>query len=916
MSMMRRPTLVVLLSLAALSSARAAHAQAGNPVAASDTAAEAVVVDIRLAKLASATVQAFRVGDDALIPLGAFFDLAEIKREPVTNGQLVATLQPGDHRFVADVRRGVATTGSTRLEPGTRGLRLDSDEVYLSTSALAKLLGIAFRVDWAELSVNVDEPATLPVAMRLARMSERAARLRAATDAESPVALDVTRVLSRPIFDGAVLDYSLSVPTAQPLEHGAYSMQFGADLFGGALQTDLTGLHGLTGFGVHGVTSWTGVWRESPFVKQARVGSTITTGLGPQAITGATITNAPFVRAAAFGTLEFPGQVGPHWEVEVYRDGLLTAVDSTDAQGRFQVPIEVRYGTNIVRFVAYGPNGEVRDFSGSFLLVDNLIPEHQFEYAASAGRCTGSVCRSAANLDFRYGLAKTWTVRAGVDGYVRDVAGEALTVDTLSAAVLDSLRRVRDTATVLPAIPIVPLMAQRLSRAYASISGNPIGALNLTAGVTQHTSTNLAFQYQPSSYLTLVGSRIAYTTPVTDALLGLQGVQAEDRLSGFWRPFGEQRSLYIDASDIVRHSVGQSQATLRTSVSFEDHNVRYSPFLVRDTYGGVGSLGTVQGYGISAFVPPIPQLGGILGAFSLRPAIESRSGQGLDVFSLGFSRTVGNSRIDGTYSQARVGGKALGFTVTTDLARLRAGTSVNVSALSSTAGEYVQGSVLFDRSTHAATLARGPSLGRSGVNGTVFLDANGNGRMDPGEQPLANVSVRVGSLGVLTDSMGRFRVWDVPSFEPVTVQLDTATFANPVWTPSEATVSVEPGPHRFEPVNFAVVVGGTVEGRVARIAADGAAVPVPGATVTFRDLRTHAERSVDTFSDGSFSATGIRPGNYMLRVDSATLLVLKGHSDGVAVTVSASPEGSLVKNVQLSVKADVASPSQAGDKSY
>jgi hypothetical protein len=882
------------------------------PRAVTDSAPEAVVVDLRLGKLAATTVQAFRVGDEVLMPLGAFFDLAEIGHGPVVNGRLVATLQPGDRPFVADARGGTVSAGETHISLGPRGLSADAAEVYLSATALAKLLDVGLRVDWAELSVTADEPATLPLVRRLMRLRERELRLRVNADGEGPQTPDESRPLSRPLLDGAVLDYAISMPTAQPLRDGGYALQFGADLFGGALQSDVSGLRGLTGIGVHSVTSWTGVWRDSPVAKQARIGSTITTGPGPQAITGATITNAPFVRAAAYGVLQFPGQVGPHWEVEVYRDGLLIGIDSTDAEGRFRVPVAVRYGSNLVRFVGYGPHGEVRDFTGSFLLVDNLIPAHHFEYAASAGRCTGTVCQTAANLDFRYGLSNLWTLRAGLDGYSRDVAAAAANPDTATTAQLDSAQRVRDTATVLAAIPIVPLTGERLSRAYASISGNPIGALNVTVGLTQRTSTNLAFQYQPSSYLTVIGSRTAYVTPITDALLGLDGVTAEDRISGYWRPFGEARSLFLDASEVVRHSTATTQTTVRSTMSVERWDVRFSPFLARESYSGAGALPSVQGYGIAAFVPPLPMLGRFLGSFSLRPSIESHGGQGIDQASLGFARSVGGTRLDGTLTQSRVGGAAVSLSVTADLARFRTGTNVSVSSSSKGASQFVQGSVLFDRSTGSASFSRGPSLGRSGVHGRVFLDANGNGRMDPGEEPLRNVSVRVGSLGVQTDSSGRFHVWDVPSFEPVLVSLDTSTFAVPIWTPTVATISVQPGPHRFESVDFPVVVGGTVDGRVQRVATDGTKLPVPGATVLFRDLRTGASRSIDTFSDGSFTATGIRPGRYELRIEPATLAALKGRADPLTLTVGTSTDGATVSGVELTVRSDVAVAVQPG----
>ncbi|CAN5914555.1 hypothetical protein BH11GEM1_BH11GEM1_00110 [soil metagenome] len=906
-----RRTACAALFWASLSWGGAAQAQvpaAAPLLAASDTSAEPVVVDIRFAKIAAATVQAFRQGDEVLLPLSAFFDLAEIKHEAVKAGRLTAMLQPGDKSFVADAKQGVASAGAIRATPGRAALREEGEEIYLSSAVLGRLLGISFRIDWAELSANVDEPGALPIVARLARVGERAAHLRATEEAGVRFSVDATRGLSRPLLDGAVLDYSLSLPSQQPLEKGSYGLQFGADLLGGSLETNLTSTGGLKQLGVRGLTTWTGVWRESPFVKQAKVGSTITTGLAPQVISGATITNAPYVRSATFGTLEFPGQVGPRWEVEVYRDGLLVAVDSTDSRGRFRVPLEVRYGTNLVKFIAYGPNGEERTFTGSFLLVDNLVPYHHFEYAASAGRCTSTSCTGAANADFRYGIAKTWTVRAGVDGYTRAVGTSPVPADTSSKATLDSAMRVRDTASVMPALPVVPGMAARLSRAYASVSGNPFNALNITAGYTQHTSTNVAFQYQPSPSLNLVGSRTAYPTPISDPLLGVQGVLAEERLSAFWRPLGERNSLYVDASDVVRRSVAETQTALRTAVSFDQGGIRVSPFLVRDIHSSATSTSATNGYGVGAFIPPSPFLGTFLGRFSLRPAIESRSGHGIDQLSVGFARTFGDIRVDGNFTKASAGGAMMSMSFSTDFSRFRAGASINLSPSEKTSLQSIQGSVLYDRRAGLPHFYRGPSLGRSGVSGLVFLDENGDGVMDGSEQPLPGVTVRVGASAAQTDSLGKYSVWDIPSFEPVTVQLDTSSFANPVWTPTVSTLSVQPGPHRFEPVNFAVVVGGTVEGRVVRLVDGQPSVPIPGATVIFTERTTRAERSVDTFSDGSFNVTGIRPGVYELRVDPASMTALRGKSDSIPVTVKPSATGSVVKDAELTVRIDVPQP--------
>jgi hypothetical protein len=54
------------------------------------------------------------------------------------------------------------------------------------------------------------------------------------------------------------------------------------------------------------------------------------------------------------------------------------------------------------------------------------------------------------------------------------------------------------------------------------------------------------------------------------------------------------------------------------------------------------------------------------------------------------------------------------------------------------------------------------------ITGLVWLDANGNGRLDEGEQPLADVRVVTGSgRDTLTDDKGYFIIGDLPPGEHI-----------------------------------------------------------------------------------------------------------------------------------------------------
>ena len=104
----------------------------------------------------------------------------------------------------------------------------------------------------------------------------------------------------------------------------------------------------------------------------------------------------------------------------------------------------------------------------------------------------------------------------------------------------------------------------------------------------------------------------------------------------------------------------------------------------------------------------------------------------------------------------------------------------------------MQGSLLYNRSRHSLQLAPGPSLQRAGVAGRVFLDTNGNGRFDTGEEGLANVRVQAGSSNAISDSSGQYRRRDVVPFEPVVVAADSLSFESPLWVASNPAMMIAP----------------------------------------------------------------------------------------------------------------------------
>jgi len=215
--------------------------------------------------------------------------------------------------------------------------------------------------------------------------------------------------------------------------------------------------------------------------------------------------------------------------------------------------------------------------------------------------------------------------------------------------------------------------------------------------------------------------------------------------------------------------------------------------------------------------------------------------------------------------------------------------------------QFVQGSLLYDPASHGLAFASGPSVERAGLSGRVFLDRDGDGRWSPGEQLLSGVRLRAGFVTATSDSGGRYRVWDLPSFEPVLVAVDSATLASPLWVPAHGSVSVETGPNRFRELDLPILPGGVIEGRIVRETPTGT-IPVAGAELQLRRQGSEEVRSLTSFSDGAFYLMGVKPGEYQLAVDPGDLERLGLAAEPLAFSLAAEPDGATVEGLELRLR--------------
>jgi hypothetical protein len=847
---------VPALLLAVLLAPEAAHAQT-----ATDTSGlEPVLIELSVGRYGSRTVPAYRSSGDALLPVIQLAELAELRAAPLSAGAIELTLGPDRPPVVLDPTRWEIRAPDVTLELTPADRLVKADEQYLSTRVLSRLLHVTFAVNWSELSVGVLDADSLPVGRRVARERAHALFRRSGREGGPDLALETERIR----WDGLVLDYSVLAPSQGLMESGAWSAGLGANLFGGSLQGRLASAGPPRDGDVRVDASWTGVWRKSRYVTQLRLGDGLATGPRPRTLRGLTLSNAPFLRPSLFGDIGFEGALGPGWEIEAYRGGRLIALDSADATGRFSFDLPVEYGENAMDFIAYGPFGEVRRFNRNYRVNGDVIPDRKVEYGLAVGACRADACRVSANLDLRYGITSRWTIRGGVDRFWRDS---------------------------LPG----------LSHPYLGLGGSIGNAWGVEVEAVASAVMRGALRYEPSQDLRVTTEYHDFASGVQAPLLTPVGRRTQWTTELLARPLRGHDDIYFEGSlDRITGSNGEITSG-RLGLSLYASRFRLAPAVRHVRFADPAGVARTESFAsLNTFSLPFPELGPVLGRVTTRTVLEVSNGGDLALAGGYLSRDLSpHVQVEAGATWTRDLGTSLSLFVSTLLPSLRATTSMTAPPVGGAmVSQYVQGSVLYDPSRRQVAFASGPSLERAGISGRVFLDVNGDGRWQPEEQTITGVRVRAGFVTALSDSSGRYRIWDLPAFEPVLVAVDSSTLVSPLWRPTYNSVSVETGPNRFRSVDIPIVPAGVIEGRVVRQTMDST-VPVPGLRLHLRRHGSSQTVQLVTFSDGGFYLIGVKPGTYEISVDPATLARLELSAWPIGFAMPSSQEGATVDELEL-----------------
>jgi hypothetical protein len=767
-----------------------------------------------------------------LVPLRTTLEYLQIPFEE-RGDTLALQWPPGVWSTRVDLSTRVVATGTASFTVGEEEWLRREREVFLSPAALGRVLGGEVNVDWENVSILLAGPVEFPAVRRAANAARREGGR--AGPAGAPAEPDVPY----PARSGGIAaGWGLSGTVTSTEFQGRLRTELGVAVGGGALEGGGAMLFDTAGVRVADPrVQYARAFPRSTAVRQVRLGDVLAEGLVSRTLFGVTVTNEPIYAPTYFGEALIRPVVPAGWEYEVYQGEQLVGVGTMNAPE--PVAAQLGYGATPVRIRMLGPAGQERTEEVTFLVPALQVPAGEWRYRAGGGACRyTTACEAFGYGDVRYGVSRSLTMGLGGEYTARDSGGAARPYGMLSYGLRPELR-----------------MEMR-ARLGALVHGtlyrhDRYGGWRVSGG------------WQRQEELATLAEPVWFG----EGAAALRG------------PFpGRGRSLILHARGRSRPA-GQAPAW-QAGVTSGYGRVQLA--LAYESGFQPVDVATVQAH---TFLPR--HLLRRLRDVNVNGRVDYGGGK-VQNASLGVMFRTGE------WASVAVAGGWQGST---------GSPTVALTFITRSPAAYFQANAFSEAGRSGAFLTAGggvawgpdgtdatpfETLGRAGVSGRVFVDEDGDGVMDPGEEPARLVPVIVGGERAVTDREGRYAAWGVLPYAVLPVGIDTLNMAATDLAPGVPESLLRPTPNLYTPVDLPLVRTREAYGRVTW---SGPPRGLGGISVEVRRANDTAPRRVVTFSDGEFYFPRLPAGTYTLTVAASSLQALRAVQDpsSTTFTVPATP---------------------------
>ncbi|MFH1851863.1 MAG: hypothetical protein ABIA75_05925 [Candidatus Neomarinimicrobiota bacterium] len=616
---------------------------------------------------------------------------------------------------------------------------------------------------------------------------------------------------------------------------------------------------------------WRYVFNKNPLVTSTSLGQVNSTGLLHRSFTGMNITNEPVEPKFSFDDYVIDGTTIPESDVELYQNNRLVDYGKADEQGYYRFVIPLNYGTSDIKLRIYGPTGGIIETDRRVQVPFTFLPPGEINYNIAAGRSQSQDLiweqrEIVAQSNLTFGVTNWMTNKIGADYLRSENNDRPVFYNSLSARIatqyLFNLDLVPDAYTKLSTRVLYPNSGS-WNLDFTKFSGQ--GLLNLS-NIDNSATVNL---YLPVTVLNIPSTvRLNFDN------------QTYDDFSRIGYGF--------DFSSFVR------RLRLRT---------RYRDNFRTDYPEDVGQNAELS---LSAMytIPQSPYVNKYLRGMYFRS--EARYGfdrSKIDRYELQILKQIRRSgRFQFTYSrdfEHRYDSFEIGINF--DFETNRASSKFRSVDKIPSFTQTVRGSLAWDSYYHEFVPDNRQQVGRSGISVRMFVDENNSGAYDTGERVIPGNAVRL--LNASSRQVTRSdvsRLTQLMAYRKYDFIVNEALIRDPLLVPEYKGFSALTDPNRYKHIDVPFYITGVIGGQVVRRGTTGPE-PVGGLRLHLIGIDNDLDKTLNTFSDGSFYSMEIPPGQYEISVDITQLdfLGVRSNPEKQFFEVKALAEGDFIDNLNF-----------------
>jgi hypothetical protein len=214
-----------------------------------------------------------------------------------------------------------------------------------------------------------------------------------------------------------------------------------------------------------------------------------------------------------------------------------------------------------------------------------------------------------------------------------------------------------------------------------------------------------------------------------------------------------------------------------------------------------------------------------------------------------------------------------------------------------------QGSLSFGSGLTDVYASEYSMVGRGGIIVKPFLDLNDNDKYDEGETILNQIDIKMnGGKVVYGKSDSLIHIVGLEPFINYLLEVSEKGFESISWRIEKKKMNVIVDPNQFKIVEIPVKAQGEINGTV-MLSDNNTQKGIGRILVQFLDENGNKVAETLTESDGYYSYLGLKPGNYIIRIDKNQLNRLSYQStpDIYNIVIKISQDGEIIEGLDFTL---------------